>query len=1081
MSSTGQIVGGVVGGVIGFYLGGPAGALRGAAIGASIGGYIDPPPGPNLYGPTLDDKSFQSTAYGVSIPKLHGSIATTGNIIYLENNEYKAVARKESTGGKGGGSRGSYTTTTYYATFAVALGEAMPGTSVRRIWAGGKLIYNAGSDDFQTLLQSAKNSLSWRFYDGTQTEPDSRMESVVGVGRTPSYEGTAYIIFYDFDLTPYGNGLAGCQMKVEVTPSPLIWSLIKKESLTFNRGGFYTSERRSLRPLSSDGRSTAFTWSFDQARIWTKTVEVDGATRENIKNSDYGAPIVGIGQGYSESSSYVYQLDYYFGSEYRVEWRTEKDIFRNPFFLGNSMQAAFVRIYDFGDGRPYFLCRALSTSSLFTPGIWFVWRYGDDIDDYLYDGSMGNVAFTDVVAVDGDSIALVQWGITVGAYVKVYSAIDYSLINSFNVTVPHTVNHTRPALIRDGKIYFLRSNQAVMSSGILRFSVIDIAAESIANFQLSVPGIGSTSNPDSPALSMIGSILALSYPADGNAINFYYINTASIDSLEPFSLPDFVESEVVRSGIPGSFVDVSALAGEEVFGYRFSGPGSARGALAQLQVAYLFDLVEVGYTLAAIKRGSEPDEVVPWQHLDARKSGEAPTVLIKRDYETDSQLPSRYSINYLDYNREYDTNTQYADFPSRRVNERNESVSIVMDAERAAQLADVLGNLAWMERNTFVFTVPQLYLGWLPGDVKTIELSPGNLATLRINNITYTEDQRLEINARLAEPAVYNSGAVGAPAQPPDETIPFIGVSTAVLLDIPMILDSTDIPGFVGAMYGAGSWPGGVLFRSIDNGQTYSGIQAFTGQATIGQATNALPDNSGLVIDRINSLNVQPIAGTFDAITEAQMLTGQHYCAYGVDGRWEIIRYADSVLNGDGTRTLSTLIRGYRGTEWATGLHEIGDYVVLLDDPDNAFIGSDLSQLSIERLYKPVTVGQDLASAESFEFTYKGVNLQPLSPVLPQGEIVSEDWVIEWTPRTRYSSNYWYTGTQPQNESVMAWEVDVLDGSTVVRTLSSSTPTVTYTEAQQIEDFGSAQSTITIVIYQVSQRVGRGYPLEVTF
>jgi hypothetical protein len=41
-------------------------------------------------------------------------------------------------------------------------------------------------------------------------------------------------------------------------------------------------------------------------------------------------------------------------------------------------------------------------------------------------------------------------------------------------------------------------------------------------------------------------------------------------------------------------------------------------------------------------------------------------------------------------------------------------------------------------------------------------------------------------------------------------------------------------------------------------------------------------------------------------------------------------------------------------------------------------------------------------------------------------------------------------------------------------------PDITYTEAQQIEDFGSAQGSINIVIYQRSDRVGRGYPLEVS-
>lgn len=1081
MSSTGQIVGGVIGGVIGFYLGGPTGAIRGAAIGASIGGYIDPPPGPNLYGPTLDDKSFQSTAYGVSLATLHGSIATTGNIIYLENNEYKAVARKESTGGKGGGSQGSYTTTTYYATFAVALGEAMPGSAVRRIWAGGKLIYNIGTDDFPTLLQSAKNAEGWRYYDGTQSDPDSRIESVAGAGRTPSYEGTAYIVFYDFDLTDYGNGLAGCPIKVELTEQNQEWSLIKEESLSFSLSGFYVDERKSILPLDVNGNSRGFTYAFDQDRAALGLLDISGASRISVRDAGFANNIVGTMGGYSVRSTFAFEQEYFTGSPLRLvkAVQTSAGEFRNPFIDGTAAQASFSRLFDLGDSV-YFLCKAPSTSVEFLPNSWFIWRYGDDRSRYLYDASMGTVSQTDVVAIGDGLIAIIQRGGAASRYVKIYDADDYSLLNTFSVNLPQSVEQSRPALISDGKIYWLASNQQSMSSGNLTICVMDIATGELVNKSLIVSGIGGTSEPNVPAMSKIGSIICLAYPAASGAIKYYYINTITLTGVSSFLLSDFVASQLEKSGIPAASIDVAAL-NDQVDGYRFSGPGSARGALAPLQVAYLFDLVETGYTLTAVKRGGSAGEVVPWQHLDARSSGSQPAVLIKRDYETDSQLPSRYSITYLDSNREYDTNTQYADFPSRRVNERNESLAIVMNAERAAQLADVLGNLAWVERSPVVFTVPQIYLGWRVGNVKSIELSPGKFATLRINDITYTEDQRLEVDARMAEPAVYQSAAVGVPAEPPSDVVPFVGLSVAVLMDIPMILDSTDIPGFVGAMYGSGSWPGGVLFRSIDNGQTYAGIQAFTGQATIGEARNVLAADEGLIIDRTGALTIQPLAGTFDAISETQMLTGQHYCAYGVDGRWEIIRYADSVLNGDGTRTLSTLIRGYRGTEWATGLHEIGDYVVLLDDPDNAFIGSDLSQLAMERLYKPVTVGQDLASAESFEFAYQGVNLEPLSPVLPVGEIISDDWVIEWTPRTRYSSNYWYTGIQPQNESVMAWEVDVLDGSTVVRTLSSSTPTVTYTEAQQIEDFGSAQSTIDIVIYQVSQRVGRGYPLEVTF
>jgi hypothetical protein len=55
-----------------------------------------------------------------------------------------------------------------------------------------------------------------------------------------------------------------------------------------------------------------------------------------------------------------------------------------------------------------------------------------------------------------------------------------------------------------------------------------------------------------------------------------------------------------------------------------------------------------------------------------------------------------------------------------------------------------------------------------------------------------------------------------------------------------------------------------------------------------------------------------------------------------------------------------------------------------------------------------------------------------------------------------------------------------MDGSTVARTITATTPTFAYSAADQTTDFGSAQASITFRIYQLSATVGRGYPLEVT-
>ena len=51
-----------------------------------------------------------------------------------------------------------------------------------------------------------------------------------------------------------------------------------------------------------------------------------------------------------------------------------------------------------------------------------------------------------------------------------------------------------------------------------------------------------------------------------------------------------------------------------------------------------------------------------------------------------------------------------------------------------------------------------------------------------------------------------------------------------------------------------------------------------------------------------------------------------------------------------------------------------------------------------------------------------------------------------------------------------------MNGINVVRTIAVTTPTASYSAAQQIADFGSAQSTISVRAYQLSASVGRGWP-----
>ena len=64
----------------------------------------------------------------------------------------------------------------------------------------------------------------------------------------------------------------------------------------------------------------------------------------------------------------------------------------------------------------------------------------------------------------------------------------------------------------------------------------------------------------------------------------------------------------------------------------------------------------------------------------------------------------------------------------------------------------------------------------------------------------------------------------------------------------------------------------------------------------------------------------------------------------------------------------------------------------------------------------------------------------------------------------------------PLSETSEAYEIDVLNGSTVVRTLSSSVTEASYLAAQQIADFGAVQSAISVRVYQLGASFGRGSP-----
>ena len=112
------------------------------------------------------------------------------------------------------------------------------------------------------------------------------------------------------------------------------------------------------------------------------------------------------------------------------------------------------------------------------------------------------------------------------------------------------------------------------------------------------------------------------------------------------------------------------------------------------------------------------------------------------------------------------------------------------------------------------------------------------------------------------------------------------------------------------------------------------------------------------------------------------------------------------------------------------------------------------------------------------EHTFTGEGLKPLSPVHVRGARSSDDLAITWVRRTRIGGDSWDGVDVPLGEDDERYEIDILDGADVVRTLTATSPSATYTAADQTADFGSPQSSISLRIFQLSTTRGRGTPRD---
>lgn len=1074
MSSVGQVVGGIVGGVIGFFAGGNV--MLGVSIGMAIGGYIDPPPGQNTVGPRLEDLTVQTSTYGAVIPRIKGTVAVTGNVFWLEGDSIKEHVNTKNVGGKGGPSS-KQTTYSYTATFAVGFAQCItePVAGIRRLWLANRLVYDAGSDNLESILASnSQEGVVFRVYDGRDDqEPDPRMQADKGVANVSGYPGRVYVVLYDLDLTEhYSNTLMATQAKVEF----VVGSVAVQYDVLQNLNGSYPAGRDVYGMQFGAAKATYSIMNYD---TWTQN-----PTSVEFWETEYGVTETQIGGyslasiGYTNNPHRLYIChsdrpvlvtlegydDGYGHKHNRVRWH-EYDGTTSESLTMMYGTLPYLPYYDFSvalDGDQTFFTRETGGPVYKMVGTVLV---GDSGGNYLIQkcGLSENYLF--------------------GVYDSGYASTSTTVYKFDRATLALVATYTQSVtgsnaaicVIDDDTFYTLAADHVYRwESGVV---VDDLGA--MLPFAAGSDGLRAWFKiiSESPPYGF-----SFTRPASGTTFTAYVGH--QVIAPQVAKLRDIITDECALVGVTSGDLDLTGLTNHDVRGYRHA--GSVRAALEQLQAAFPFDVLQAGYKVKFKDRGGASVLTVPESDLGARAGNDTP-VRFSTLLEMPSQVPAKVTFNFLNADREYDPDEQSSAYTAQDVkNSYTVSMPLVMTPTEAKRAADVLLKKEQIERTA---VAPF----WLPptADYRKLEaadvidvIAHGRTHSVRLTKVSNLPDGRVECEGKLTASAAYASTAAAQDSLVLGQSlVPLRGSSGLQLLDIPRIVSAQDVPGIAAAMWGyTASWPGGTLFRSDDAGQTYNAITSFLDKSDVFTAGAAIGAANGYAIDNASSLTVTPKWAGADlfSITETQLYAHSNLAAYGADGRWEIIAFKTVETSGS-DYVIRDFRRGMYGTEWASGLHQTGDLLVMLDIDASDFAGLPLTAINSPRIWRGVTAGASIDSAEDVAHTYAGVNLKPMAPVDLKGErsAYTLDWNLSWMWRSRTLVELFSGLAQPPSESPELYDLEIWNADYTVMKRSFSALTVhacSYTAAMQVTDFGSIQETVRVRIYQYSAVVGRGVP-----
>nr|WP_245538082.1 phage tail protein [Roseobacter litoralis] len=540
--------------------------------------------------------------------------------------------------------------------------------------------------------------------------------------------------------------------------------------------------------------------------------------------------------------------------------------------------------------------------------------------------------------------------------------------------------------------------------------------------------------------------------------------------------------------MPEARIDVTGLWGA-VEGYAIGALESPRTSITTLSRHFGFDAVETEGVIRFVMRGRAAVASVTHDDLVAPNAGsgarDGDVLELTRAQET--ELPQALKWQVARADEDYDA----ALVEARRITVdttriASESFPMAVPPEEAERRCRRAVMEAWTGRETAAFRLPPSRLALDPADVVTLAHDGRNIP-LRLVSIADADARGIEAVRQDREA---HDLPPGSPRPSSLSKAVVFGAPEVVLMDLPQLTEDQPAHRPLIAAH-AVPWPGEMaVFRSPTT-DGFGLLTTFGGRARIGALVSDFYAGPTSRFDLGNELVVELLTGTLESVMHLTLFGGANALAVeSAPGAWEILQAGAAELIAPGRYRLTRLLRGQRGTEGAMGSPAPAGARVVVLDAALASLPIAEADLGLPWNWRIGPASRSV-SDETYvakSFTPVGAGLRPFSVAHVEqpwrGPRTPGDLTIRWTRRSRaLAAVSWGAVEVPLIEEVEAYEVEILDSSTVKRVLSVTTTSAIYTAAQQTADWGSLLGlgdTLDIRIFQLSALIGRGAAKTVT-